>query len=33
MPKQPMAYRDYAELRPSDLADIIAFLQTVPPLQ
>jgi hypothetical protein len=33
MLKQPMAYRYYAELKPSDLADIIAYLRTVPPLQ
>jgi hypothetical protein len=31
--KQPMAYRYYAALKPSDLADIIAYLRTVPPLQ
>jgi mono/diheme cytochrome c family protein len=33
MLKQPMAYRYYAELKPSDLADIIAYLRTVPSLQ
>jgi hypothetical protein len=33
MLKQPMAYRYYAELKPSDLTDIIAYLRTVPPLQ
>ena len=31
--KQPMAYGYYASLKPSDLADIIAYLRTVPPLQ
>ena len=31
--KQPMAYRYYAGLKPADLADIIAYLRTVPPLQ
>jgi mono/diheme cytochrome c family protein len=31
--KQPMAYRYYAGLKPSDLNDIIAYLRTVPPLQ
>jgi mono/diheme cytochrome c family protein len=29
----PMAFSYYAGLRPSDLADIIAYLRTVPPLQ
>ena len=33
MLQQPMAYRYYAELKPSDLTDIIAYLRTVPPLQ
>jgi mono/diheme cytochrome c family protein len=33
MLKQPMAYGYYANLKPSDLADIIAYLRTVPPLQ
>jgi mono/diheme cytochrome c family protein len=31
--KPPMAYDFYAGLRQSDLADIIAYLRTVPPLQ
>ena len=31
--KQPMAYRYYAELKPADVADIVAYLRTVPPLQ
>ena len=31
--KPPMAYNYYAEIRESDLADIIAYLRTVPPLQ
>jgi mono/diheme cytochrome c family protein len=31
--KPPMAYGYYAGLKPSDLADIIAYLRTVPPLQ
>ena len=31
--KPPMAYRYYAGLKPADLADIIAYLRTVPPLQ
>jgi mono/diheme cytochrome c family protein len=31
--KPPMAYGYYASLKPSDLADIIAYLRTVPPLQ
>ena len=31
--KPPMAYNYYAALKPSDLADIIAYLRTVPPLQ
>jgi mono/diheme cytochrome c family protein len=31
--KPPMAYGYYAALKPSDLADIIAYLRTVPPLQ
>ena len=30
--KPPMAYGYYAGLKPSDLADIIAYLRTVPPL-
>ena len=29
----PMAFSYYAGLRPGDLADIIAYLRTVPPLQ
>ena len=33
MLKPPMAYGYYAALKPSDLADIIAYLRTVPPLQ
>jgi mono/diheme cytochrome c family protein len=32
MLKPPMAYGYYANLKPSDLADIIAYLRTVPPL-
>jgi len=31
--KPPMAYAFYAGLKPADLADIIAYLHTVPPLQ
>jgi mono/diheme cytochrome c family protein len=31
--KPPMAYGFYAGLKPADLADIIAYLHTVPPLQ
>jgi mono/diheme cytochrome c family protein len=31
--KPPMAYRYYAGLKDADLADIIAYLRTVPPLQ
>jgi mono/diheme cytochrome c family protein len=31
--KPPMAYNYYAALKPSDLADIVAYLHTVPPLQ
>jgi mono/diheme cytochrome c family protein len=31
--KPPMAYSFYAGLKESDLADIIAYLRTVPPLQ
>jgi mono/diheme cytochrome c family protein len=31
--KQPMAYRYYAGLKPSDVNDIIAYLRTLPPLQ
>jgi hypothetical protein len=31
--KPPMAYAFYAGLKESDLADIIAYLRTVPPLQ
>ena len=31
--KQPMAHRYYAELKPADVADIVAYLRTVPPLQ
>lgn len=31
--KPPMAYGFYAGLKPSDLADIVAYLRTVPPLQ
>jgi hypothetical protein len=31
--KQPMAYGYYANLKETDLADIIAYLRTVPPLQ
>lgn len=30
---QPMAYAAYAGLKPADLADIIAYLRTVPPRQ
>ena len=33
MLKPPMGYRFYAGLKQSDLADIIAYLRTVPPLQ
>ncbi|HLJ00071.1 MAG TPA: c-type cytochrome [Bradyrhizobium sp.] len=33
MLKPPMAYSYYAGLRESDLADIIAYLRTLPPLQ
>jgi hypothetical protein len=33
MLKPPMAYKYYAELEQADLADIIAYLRTVPPLQ
>ena len=33
MLKPPMAFSYYAGLRQSDLADIIAYLRTVPPLQ
>ncbi len=33
MLKQPMAFGYYARLSPSDLADIVAYLRTVPPLQ
>jgi len=33
MLKPPMAYAFYAGLKPADLADIIAYLHTVPPLQ
>jgi mono/diheme cytochrome c family protein len=33
MLKPPMAYGYYAGLKPADLADIIAYLRTVPPLQ
>ena len=33
MLKPPMAYPFYAGLKQSDLADIIAYLRTVPPLQ
>jgi hypothetical protein len=33
MLKPPMAYGFYAGLKPADLADIIAYLRTVPPLQ
>jgi mono/diheme cytochrome c family protein len=33
MLKPPMAYSFYAGLKESDLADIIAYLRTVPPLQ
>jgi hypothetical protein len=32
MLKPPMAYAFYAGLKQSDLADIIAYLRTVPPL-
>jgi mono/diheme cytochrome c family protein len=31
--KPPMAYKYYAALKQTDLADIIAYLRTVPPLQ
>jgi len=31
--RPPMAYPYYAGLKPTDLADIIAYLRTVPPLQ
>jgi hypothetical protein len=31
--KQPMAYASYAGLHEADLADIIVYLRTVPPLQ
>ena len=31
--KPPMAYAYYAGLKAADLADIIAYLRTVPPLQ
>lgn len=31
--KTPMAFTFYAGLKPPDLADIIAWLRTVPPLQ
>jgi mono/diheme cytochrome c family protein len=31
--RPPMAYAFYAGLKPADLADIIAYLRTVPPLQ
>lgn len=31
--KQPMAYASYAGLNEADLADIIVYLRTVPPLQ
>ncbi len=31
--RPPMAYGFYAGLKPADLADIIAYLRTVPPLQ
>jgi mono/diheme cytochrome c family protein len=31
--KPPMAYGFYAGLKPADVADIIAYLRTVPPLQ
>ena len=31
--KPPMAYAFYAGLKPADLADIVAYLRTVPPLQ
>ncbi len=33
MLKPPMAYAYYAGLTPADLADIVAYLRTVPPLQ
>jgi mono/diheme cytochrome c family protein len=33
MLKPPMAYAFYAGLKDADLADIIAYLRTVPPLQ
>jgi mono/diheme cytochrome c family protein len=31
--RQPMAFGYYAGLKPADVADIIAWLRTVPPLQ
>ena len=31
--QRPMAYGFYAGLKPADLADIVAYLRTVPPLQ
>ncbi|MGC1555478.1 MAG: hypothetical protein WA806_22180 [Bradyrhizobium sp.] len=31
--KPPMGYPFYAGLKQSDLADIVAYLRTVPPLQ
>ena len=31
--KPPMAYAFYAGLKPAHLADIVAYLRTVPPLQ
>ncbi len=31
--KPPMAYGFYAALKDADLADIVAYLRTVPPLQ
>jgi hypothetical protein len=33
MLKPPMAYNNYAGLGDTDLADIIAYLRNVPPLQ
>jgi hypothetical protein len=33
MLRPPMAYAYYAGLQQADLADIIAYLRTVPPLQ
>jgi hypothetical protein len=33
MLKPPVAYKYYVELKQADLADIIAYLRTVPPLQ